>query len=91
MSPLEHAARAALLSVTHGGNLWYDSAIHAYRPRSPGGENYKYSGCLDADTLEPLEEGAALRRQKKRGIGNTVSQTRLGIPGAKRSFDARRT
>lgn len=78
MTDQEHAARAMLLAPTMGGNLWYDAATNAYRPRSPGGHAYKYSDCLDAETLEPLEKGEALRREKALGIKNTVSSRRLG-------------
>lgn len=74
LTPSEHAARAMLLG------LWYDAHTNAYRPRSPGGEAYKYSGCIDAATLEPLPKGEALKRQQAAGVGNTVSQIRLGVP-----------
>lgn len=85
MTGKEHAARAMLLSGPWGGNLWYDAATNAYRPRSPEGSNYKYSGCLDAGTLEPLDKGEALMREGEAGIGNTVSSKRLGIPYARKA------
>ena len=76
----EHVARAVLLAGNHGGNLWYDAYTNAYRPRSPGGHAYKYSGCIDADTLEPLGKGEALARERKKGCKNTVTSKRIGFP-----------
>lgn len=91
MTPKEHAARALFLKNNKGEQLWFDAATNSYRPRSPEGSAYKYSGCLDADTLRPLKEGEALRRQQNytpfsgsggmgwKGISNTVSNKRLGL------------
>jgi len=56
MNGQAHYARARMLG------LWYDSATHAYRDRSPGGQKYKYTGSIDANTLEPLPIGEAMRR-----------------------------
>lgn len=73
MTNEEHAARAMLMG------LWFDAAIRAYRPRSPEGSKYKYTSCLDADYLEPLGVGDAMRRERDKGISNTVSRRRLGV------------
>lgn len=81
LTPAEHAARAMLLAGHVDGNLWYDKHTNAYRPRSPAEHAYKYSGCYDADTLEPLPKGEALRRELTAGVRNTVSNLRLGIDG----------